>query len=88
MTPRRCGKPETKEEKRQPETAAAEIGTNTMAEKKALTMWALWNYSRVMGVKHSRRETREYAEYLHPDIAAELFKIGAFRITKVAVREI
>jgi hypothetical protein len=61
-----------------------------MQKKKPVVMWALWNFGRVMGVKHTRKAAKEYAAYLHPDPggASVMFKSGAFRISKVAVREI
>lgn len=54
-------------------------------------MWALWNFARVMGVKHSRKDAREYADTSitgdSADTAARL-KAGSLRITKVTVQEI
>lgn len=52
-------------------------------------MWALWNFGRIMGVKHGKKGAREYADYLHdPESTAAMFKSGAFRISKVTVTEI
>lgn len=62
-----------------------------MKKKKPVVMWALWNYRRMMGVRFSRRDIREYADHHitgnHDDTATRL-KAGSLRITKVAVREI
>ena len=55
------------------------------------TMWALWNYNRIMGVRFSRRDIRVFADHHitgnHDDTAVRL-KAGSLRITKVTVSEI
>ncbi len=62
-----------------------------MAKRKALTMWALWNYDRMMGVRFTRRDTRQYAD---TDITGDkdetrrMLRSGALRISKVSVREL
>lgn len=62
-----------------------------MAKKKTLTMWALWNFNRMMGVKFSRRDVRQYADKDITGDPAEtrrMLRRGALKITKVSVREI
>jgi hypothetical protein len=62
-----------------------------MAKKKALTLWALWNYDTLFCVEYQRKKCREFANGLmtggKPD-ADKMFRTGAFRIGKVAVREL
>lgn len=62
-----------------------------MARKTEHKTWALWNYRRLMGVEPTKTRCRQYANDLvtggKPE-ADKMFKSGAFRITKVAVREI
>lgn len=62
-----------------------------MAKKTEQKMWALWNFARIMAVEPTRAQCRTYANNLvvggKPE-ADKMFKSGAFRTTKVAVREI
>lgn len=58
-----------------------------MRNRKEHVMWALWNFNRIMGVKHCRKAARDYAIELHPEYAARMFRTKAFHITKVIVRE-
>lgn len=62
-----------------------------MAKKKALTMWALWNYGTLRDVGYYRKTVREAANKTVQGGKAEAdkwFRSGAFRIGKVSVREI
>lgn len=61
-----------------------------MAKKKTLTMWALWNYGRVMDVGFRRRDCRDAANNLVVGGKVEadkMFANGAFRFTKVNITE-
>jgi hypothetical protein len=59
--------------------------------KQTQKMWALWNYTTLFKVAMRRKDCREYANSLHmggkPE-ADRMFRTGAFRITKVIVREV
>lgn len=62
-----------------------------MRKKKTLTMWALWNYGRMMGVESTRRRARQFADTDITGDPAEtrrMFRRGTLNITKVSVREI
>ncbi len=62
-----------------------------MRKKKPIVMWALWNHGRIMGVRHSRRDTRKFADIdITGDstVSARWLKDGYLRIGKVTIKEV
>lgn len=62
-----------------------------MKKTKALTMWALWNYGRMMGVEGTRRAVRKFADNDITGDPAEtrrMLRRGSLEITKVSVHKI
>lgn len=62
-----------------------------MAKKKTLTMWALWNFDTLREVGYYRHVVRDAANATviggKPE-ADKMFRSGAFRVGKVAVRDL
>lgn len=62
-----------------------------MGKKNAVEHWALWNFDVLFHVDRTKRQCRDYANTLMrggKEEADAMLRTGAFRITKVIVREI
>jgi hypothetical protein len=62
-----------------------------MEKKMKQELWGLWNYNVLQDTSYRRKDCREAANRLCSGgqrMAADMFKRKAFRITKIAVREI
>lgn len=62
-----------------------------MPKKKTVTMWGLWNFDTLREVGYYRKDVRAAANATciggKPD-ADKMFRRGAFKITKISVREL